>query len=1089
MKTAIVFSIFVRWLCVLLLFGFAMPLSAQVNDNGLYDNTKGLELYPPGYSPRVPSNTIEVITTSDGYDNFDVGVNNAEQHMSSNPNNPVQLIFGVNGSGTPWRHSEDGGLTWAISTPPGTNSGDPWSAYDSTGTVYVQWLSGSNNPVFRSSNNGVTWLGGVTSSPGSDRNTMAVDQTSGPYGGYVYAGAWGVPGSMCQFARSTNNGVSFTSTLTTANTVPGNMIAVGANVLGGQNVQGGCVYFVSTTGAAQATTFNFFCSTDGGATFTPKSNLTVAGYVGTLNTVGRLTINNARTRPYPMIAADNSNGPYRGRLYLVYASNEPAGNGNKPDIFIQYSTDQGATWTPRSQRINDNPNPTLTNEWFPFIWCDKNTGRLYAKWYDMRNDPTNLRAWVYATYSDDGGQTFAPNLKLSNADMPYPGVACAPNTNCYRGDYDCITSAGDVAIAVWTDWRNNTYQNMLAYFPDFAMLVSQDAALLSSIDSTNVFVKIPSVKYYTSSAKFTAAVSPSAPFVFSFIGGRDSLSSFPDSVQLKIKTDNVTPGTYSVTVTGRGPKGTPVHRRTITVTVTNANAVGVVSPNGGETWAYGSSYNIIWGRTGVVDSVRIEYSTDNGTSWGLLSAGVPATPSSYAWAVPNTPTTQGRVRVSWTDSATVNDISNAAFTIATSPGWTTQTSGIASRFYSVKAVSQTVAWAAGLTGNVRRTTNGGTTWTSAGGGPIGTADIYSIEAVDANTAFVTTSPAATFIYRTTDGGANWTQVYTDASTNAFIDVIKMFNATNGIALGDPVGGRWVIVRTTDGGATWARDTVNAPLQVGTEAGTQNDLCAVGTTNIWFGSSADGRVYRTTDGGTTWLTSTLPGATAATRAIAVWFLDTQNGIASSVTGTTYNAARTTDGGATWSAVTVGTAGYNIAVGSSGTTNFWMGRGTAMFRSQDRGATWAQSYTGTGTFYDADFRTSGANTYGWGVKDNGNIVFFFGPLTGVQEERIPTASVPQQVALMQNYPNPFNPSTTISYELPTQATVRLKIFNMLGQEIATLVDSPQPSGVHQASWNGNTDAGFSASSGMYIYRLDAKTADGKTINSVKKMLLLK
>lgn len=105
--------------------------------------------------------------------------------------------------------------------------------------------------------------------------------------------------------------------------------------------------------------------------FTVMSALNVAGYVGTLNSAGRLVINNARTRPYPMIAMDNSNGPYRGRLYLVYASNDPAGNGNKPDIFLQYSTDQGSTWSTKI-RVNDNANPTQSDQWFPAIWCEKN---------------------------------------------------------------------------------------------------------------------------------------------------------------------------------------------------------------------------------------------------------------------------------------------------------------------------------------------------------------------------------------------------------------------------------------------------------------------------------------------------------------------------------------------------------------------------------------------------------------------------------------------------------------------------------------------------------------------------------------------
>jgi hypothetical protein len=103
--------------------------------------------------------------------------------------------------------------------------------------------------------------------------------------------------------------------------------------------------------------------------------------------------------------------------------------------------------------------------------------------------------------------------------------------------------------------------------------------------------------------------------------------------------------------------------------------------------------------------------------------------------------------------------------------------------------------------------------------------------------------------------------------------------------------------------------------------------------------------------------------------------------------------------------------------------------------------------------------------------------------------PRTGIPQEFALEQNYPNPFNPTTTISYGLPTQATVRLKIFTMLGQEVTTLVDAPQPGGYYSVTWTGNTDRGFAAASGVYTYRLEATTADGKLLNSLKKMLLLK
>jgi hypothetical protein len=109
------------------------------------------------------------------------------------------------------------------------------------------------------------------------------------------------------------------------------------------------------------------------------------------------------------------------------------------------------------------------------------------------------------------------------------------------------------------------------------------------------------------------------------------------------------------------------------------------------------------------------------------------------------------------------------------------------------------------------------------------------------------------------------------------------------------------------------------------------------------------------------------------------------------------------------------------------------------------------------------------------------------TDVREQR--GTGVPQEFALEQNYPNPFNPTTTISYALPSEATVRLKIFNMLGQEVTTLVDAHHPAGYFDVRWTGNSNRGITVSSGVYMYRLEATTPDGKLLNSFKRMLLLK
>ena len=79
------------------------------------------------------------------------------------------------------------------------------------------------------------------------------------------------------------------------------------------------------------------------------------------------------------------------------------------------------------------------------------------------------------------------------------------------------------------------------------------------------------------------------------------------------------------------------------------------------------------------------------------------------------------------------------------------------------------------------------------------------------------------------------------------------------------------------------------------------------------------------------------------------------------------------------------------------------------------------------------------------------------------------LPRAVALGQNYPNPFNPSTLIPYQLSATSPVRLEVFNILGQRVATLIDDVQGAGAYVARWDGTDAAGRAAASGVYFYRL--------------------
>ena len=93
------------------------------------------------------------------------------------------------------------------------------------------------------------------------------------------------------------------------------------------------------------------------------------------------------------------------------------------------------------------------------------------------------------------------------------------------------------------------------------------------------------------------------------------------------------------------------------------------------------------------------------------------------------------------------------------------------------------------------------------------------------------------------------------------------------------------------------------------------------------------------------------------------------------------------------------------------------------------------------------------------------------------------LPERFELGSNYPNPFNPSTIIPYQLPASMHVRLEVFNLLGQRIATLVDGERPAGFHTAVWDATDAIGQAVGAGVYLYRL---SGDGGKIT--RRMLLI-
>ena len=108
------------------------------------------------------------------------------------------------------------------------------------------------------------------------------------------------------------------------------------------------------------------------------------------------------------------------------------------------------------------------------------------------------------------------------------------------------------------------------------------------------------------------------------------------------------------------------------------------------------------------------------------------------------------------------------------------------------------------------------------------------------------------------------------------------------------------------------------------------------------------------------------------------------------------------------------------------------------------------------------------------------------TGTQTGVNLADGIPQEFSLEQNYPNPFNPLTTIRVAVPTRSYARLQIFNVLGQEVARLVDGELDSKFYEFRWNG-----LGMSSGLYFYRFEALSTieTGRSFVQIRKMMLIK
>ena len=265
-------------------------------------------------------------------------------------------------------------------------------------------------------------------------------------------------------------------------------------------------------------------------------------------------------------------------------------------------------------------------------------------------------------------------------------------------------------------------------------------------------------------------------------------------------------------------------------------------------------------------------------------------------------------------------------------------------------------------------------------------DFRDIHAMDARTAWLLSAGEPAKIFKTSDGGRNWVEQYSNAAAGVFFDAFDFWDDRSAIAFSDPLDGSFLIINTRDAGRTWQRvqpDLLPPPL-LGEAGFAASGTCLVveGSQNIWIatGGGPVARVLHSADRGRTWRVSDTPlmAGNASSGIFSLAFRDAQNGVA---VGGDYrkpeqrarNCAVTDDGGKTWRLVERHPPrGYRSCVayvpGAATPTLVAVGPSGSDI-STDDGRTWQSM--GTTGYHSVSFAPDGA---GWAVGADGRVAKF-------------------------------------------------------------------------------------------------------------------
>lgn len=395
-------------------------------------------------------------------------------------------------------------------------------------------------------------------------------------------------------------------------------------------------------------------------------------------------------------------------------------------------------------------------------------------------------------------------------------------------------------------------------------------------------------------------------------------------------------------------------------------------------------------------------------------------------------------------------------------------------WWEARFVSKNAGWFAGnvtsptLNCRIFKTTDGGSTWkTSFDAHNYGLSNLFAIDSLHA-WAF----RARKGIVLTADGGITWDSASVDPS---WYDIgggaLYFFDPETGFAFNR------YLMKTIDGGHSWSIDNANDSLLVRHTWAVD----FVDRNQGWIGgghpvATDAGFLGVTSDGGNSWAFQNDPGYTYPIAALD--FSDALHGMAVgygvfSLSGVVY---RTTDGGSLWLDSLILPLGYFPDIKCADSQRAWIsGAGGTLLETTDGGEDWIPQFSGV----TADLKHIS-------VLNAENTVYVIGDSSTLLRRDL-IVGVGDSDNNMNNgspfllaaYPNPFNASTRISYRLAFASQVRLKVYDVLGEEVTSLVEGYMQPG----TWSTEFD-GSQLPSGIYFYRLTARE-----FVDVKKMMLVR